>query len=969
MSTPYHAKQAAYELTRQSASDSLEKLGASLFNATVDLNPHQLDAAVFAFRSPLSRGAILADEVGLGKTIEAGIILSQLWAERKRRILVICPTILRKQWSQELVEKFFIPSWVIDTREYRRHGSQMPVEPLLKNDSVTICSYHFAFAHEAEVAGTPWDLVIIDEAHRLRNVWKPGNRIAAGIKRAIRGRPTLLLTATPLQNTLLELYGLVSYLDEHLFGDIRAFRARYMRGPVEERELHELRLRMHPICQRTLRRQVTEYVRFTNRIPITQDFTPTAEEQRVYEHVSDYLQREKLNALPRSQRRLMTLVLRKLLASSTFAIAGTLKTLVARLEGLVSQKQHEISLAEVLDEDYETYDEVEDEWDEDEQSDDDDEHELDTRGNRRPAELQEIVLELAEVTSYAELAASITRNAKGDALLRALELGFEKLRDLGAPKKVVIFTESRRTQNYLFDLLTDNGHAGRIVTINGTNAEPRSTQIYKEWQTRHSGEAVAAGTKTVNIRSALVEYFREQADILIATEAAAEGVNLQFCSFVVNYDLPWNPQRIEQRIGRCHRYGQKHDVVVVNFLNRKNAADQRVFELLSEKFRLFDGVFGSSDEVLGALESGVDFERRIADIYQNCRTAVDIDEGFQQLQAELEEQITARMADTRRALLENFDEDVHRRLRMSLDESQRYLNQLERSLWSLTKYELSSDGNIADFDDDNFEFDLRQPPDGLFGTELGKYRFVTRKSEENHAHVYRLGDPLAEFLIRQAKSRELPSAEIRFDHTSHPGKVALVDELVGRSGWLQLSQLSVKALEDEDHLLYSLIADDGEILHSDTGERLFRVGGEFVHECECGESTVKSLWDRTEQLRAEAINDINERNARFFDEEIDKLDRWADDLKHGLEMELKDLDAQIRVLKRESKLAGTLESKLELHRQLKDAEAERSRKRRELYEAQDQIDEQKEELISGVEARLQQRVDLVPVFTVRWTVI
>jgi len=129
----------------------------------------------------------------------------------------------------------------------------------------------------------------------------------------------------------------------------------------------------------------------------------------------------------------------------------------------------------------------------------------------------------------------------------------------------------------------------------------------------------------------LVEYFRDEAVIMIATEAGAEGINLQFCSLVVNYDLPWNPQRIEQRIGRCHRYGQRHDVVVVNFLNRKNAADQRVYQLLSEKFKLFEGVFGASDEVLGNIESGVDFEKRIAQIYQQCRTEDEIQSAFDAL--------------------------------------------------------------------------------------------------------------------------------------------------------------------------------------------------------------------------------------------------------------------------------------------------------------------------------------------------
>src|SRR5206468_9785394 len=144
---------------------------------------------------------------------------------------------------------------------------------------------------------------------------------------------------------------------------------------------------------------------------------------------------------------------------------------------------------------------------------------------------------------------------------------------------------------------------------------------------------------TADMRAALVDRFRSTAKIMIATEAAAEGINLQFCSMVVNYDLPWNPQRIEQRIGRCHRYGQQHDVVVINFLNQANAADQRVFQLLSEKFKLFEGVFGASDEVLGAIESGVDFEKRIAGIYQRCRKPDEIQTAFDQLQLDLGLQI------------------------------------------------------------------------------------------------------------------------------------------------------------------------------------------------------------------------------------------------------------------------------------------------------------------------------------------
>ena len=169
--------------------------------------------------------------------------------------------------------------------------------------------------------------------------------------------------------------------------------------------------------------------------------------------------------------------------------------------------------------------------------------------------------------------------------------------------KAIIFTESRRTQDYLFQVLQSTEFKNKVVLFNGTNADPLSKSLYQTWIERHAGSDRVSGSPTADMRAALVDAFRDDATIMIATEAAAEGVNLQFCNLVVNYDMPWNPQRIEQRIGRCHRYGQKFDVVVVNFLNKSNAADVRVYELFGEKFRLFDGVFGASDEVLGAVES------------------------------------------------------------------------------------------------------------------------------------------------------------------------------------------------------------------------------------------------------------------------------------------------------------------------------------------------------------------------------
>lgn len=957
--TFFHSKFYAYDITKQVSSDSIDKLSSSLFNASVDLNPHQLDAALFAFRSPLSRGAILADEVGLGKTIEAGIVISQLWAERKKRILIIAPATLRKQWAQELAEKFYISSRVFDAREFNARVKRGIASPLELTDEIVICSYNFIQSREADFLRTRWDLVVIDEAHRLRNVYKPSNKIATAIKRAFEGRPKLLLTATPLQNSLLELYGLVSFLDEHMFGDIQVFRERYMRGALAQRELSELRQRLKPICQRTLRRQVQEYVKFTNRIPITQDFTPSAKEQDLYDQVSTYLQRDKLNALPASQRQLMTLILRKLLASSSFAIAGTLSALAQRLRENPLLNSEEIE--ETFEEDFEGFDGLVDDWKEAEDE---------VLAEKQEAAKADILKEIDELTEYGKLAASIRDNAKGTALVQALQKGFEMLEDLKANRKAVIFTESRRTQEYLVRLLNESGYEGKIVLMNGSNSDKASAAIYKDWVERHRGEPVVSGSKPIDLRAAIVEHFRENAEILVATEAAAEGVNLQFCSLVVNYDLPWNPQRIEQRIGRCHRYGQEHDVVVINFLNRKNAADLRVFELLSEKFKLFDGVFGSSDEILGALESGVDFEKRIAAIYQKCRTVDEIEENFNLLQLELEEQIKARMSDTRRDLMENFDSEVHERLKLSRDESAKYLNQLERTFWNLTRIELSDlyDGKVT-FDDENYEFSIMpQEVETLWLTGV-RYRFLKYLDGAGHVHGYSLNHKLAEHLIARAKDRDLKPSEIFFNYSKHGEMIGLVKEQIGNSGWLCAEHLKVESLEEEDRILFAAFDDNGRELLPDFAAKLFQVNGEMKGDIQVDEATDARLEKEIQRARNLAFEDIAHKNAKYFDEELEKIERWSDDLKYALEMQLKDLDSVIKQLKRDAKLEPDLKSKLEMHRLLKDAESDRSRKRRELYEAQDKIDEEKEELISSVEAKLNQKTEHHPLFTIRWKVI
>ena len=944
MSTPFHSKYFAYELTKRCSSDSLEKLAGAVAGAQVDLNPHQVDAALFAFRSPLSKGALLADEVGLGKTIEAGLVLAQKWAERKRRILIIVPSNLRKQWHQELTEKFFLPCRILETKSYNALVKQGHFRPF-EGEDIVICSYQFARNKAPDVAHTPWDLVVMDEAHRLRNVYKPSNIIANTLKLALTGKHKLLLTATPLQNSLLELFGLVSFIDEHSFGDLKSFREQF--ANLSQQQVFEtLKARLKPICHRTLRRQVTAYIPYTERRAMVEEFTPEESEDRLYEMVSEYLRRENLQALPASQRSLMTLVLRKLLASSTFAIAGALESIANRLRAKLQKTEPPESLEEELDADYETLDETSDEWPEDKVD------EVLSVEDRAA-----IQAELADLDEFAHLATSISHNAKGKALLKALKVAFQKAKELGAAEKAIIFTESRKTQNYLLRLLADSEFSDGIVLFNGSNTDDQSKRIYAEWLERHIGTDRISGSKTADMRSALVDYFREEGRIMIATEAGAEGINLQFCSLVVNYDLPWNPQRIEQRIGRCHRYGQKHDVVVVNFLNRKNAADKRVYELLSEKFQLFEGVFGASDEILGAIESGVDFEKRINDIYQRCRKQEDIKVAFDQLQFELSLEINESMTATRRKLLENFDDEVREKLKVRDEASKTYLNRYEQLLIQLTRQELAG---IAEFHDDS-SFTLTEPP--FPDVPAGLYELPRRSGE---AHLYRLNHPLAEAVLEQAKSRESTPKQIIFDYGAHDGKITALEPYIGQSGWMSLAQFSVEALDQaEDYLILSALTDAGEILDPAPVTRFFSLPAAVA--AEVSGDAPAALSQEDHRQRAELQRTISERNARFFEAEAEKLEGWADDLKLGLEREIKELDRQIKEARRSATTALSLEEKLVGQKRIKSLESTRNEKRRFLFEAQDKVDQQREVLIDTIERKLTQNASSISLFTIRWS--
>ena len=955
------AKYIATDLIRRRASSDLDTFTQTLQDARVDLNPHQVESALFAFRSPLSGGAILADEVGLGKTIEAGIILSQKWAERKRHLLIIAPANLRKQWVEELAEKFYLPAFILDKKVMAQFlDEQRGINPF-ESDQIVICSYDFARRQSRYLRLANLDLVVLDEAHRLRNVYRPDNQTGNILREALQGKKKILLTATPLQNSLLELYGLTSFIDDYAFGDLKSFKSRYS-GNLSASDFAGLKQRLAPLCHRTLRRQVLEYIRYTSRIPMLHEFVPSTDEMELYNLVTEFLQRDRLISIRSSQRTLTTLVLRKLLASSSYAIGGTLQTIINRIDNNLAAQNEQEELA-----DYDSWESMMDEMP------DLEEPQVVEDKILSPEEITLLEEERAWLEKCLELTERIRSNSKAEQLLVALQSGFEKLAELRAERKALIFTESRRTQEFLYRLLSERGYAGQVMTFSGTNNDKQSLEILKKWRETNATTGLVTGVKEADMRAALVDYFRHRATIMIATEAAAEGINLQFCSLVVNYDLPWNPQRVEQRIGRCHRYGQRHDVVVINFLNKSNAADRRVYELLDEKFRLFDGVFGASDEVLGSISSGTDFEQRIAHIYQTCRSEEEIQAAFDELKAELSPEIDERMQQTRTTLLENFDDEVRARLRDSENKSRRLLKRYEERLWMLTQYVLRKK---ATFSSSDYSFILQEPISGISHT--GPYYMLDTSIEDKRSEskqqggvLYRANHPLAQYIITEAKNIEATHNDtLILDYSNSGKRITPLAKLVGQEGYLSVDLLSVETAETIDHWAVAMITEQGEEIAPDLVEHIWSIPGSV----ELTDTTIPAKFiDQLEQIKSIQINETTEQAKkealRLFDEQVEKLDTWAEDMKLGLEREIADLSQTIRLMKSEARKADSIEARLAAQREIKANEALLKRKRADLFAEHDRIEEQKDLLTDNLEQLLSLRSEKQSLFTLKWRMI
>lgn len=656
-----------------------------------------------------------------------------------------------------------------------------------------------------------------------------------------------------------------------------------------------------------------------------------------------------------------------ILASSSFAIAATLQSLVKSLEKrLKGQKPDSI---EDMVREVDGYEEEEEEISESVAEEHDDFEEQAVERDKSVSR-EDLSTELAELLEMEALAESIQKNAKGDALLFAIEKAFSHARKFGWSEKAVIFTESRRTQEYLLNLLSDSGFKEQITVFNGDNKGPIARRAFALWEKERiplEGEGLLS--KAAVIREALISEFKNHTKIMISTEAGAEGINLQFCNIVINYDLPWNPQRVEQRIGRCHRYGQKNDVVVLNFLNRSNAADQRVFELLDQKCRLFNGIFGASDEVLGAIGSGVDFERRILDIYQSCRTEAEINAAFDSLQAELAEQINQKMVETRAKLFENFDDEmstkfkvINRRVKGDLSVMDLMLSRLVVSALSIDDYAMADGCCSFEITDSTAKAKNR-------GFARGSY-YIGRFDGQRPAERLHLAHSAVRQLINETKTRKGDVVhQIKLCYTKGKHRISQLEPYIGKSGIWAIYKAAFEGLDTEEHLIHCVIVNEnGEwaVLSQELADKFAGITAEARAEYSLPLPDER-LMDTalTKPLRG-LTQKIGERNEEYYDAELDRLEVYAEESLMRLQDELKKKGDELAEARKRKQRAETFDERQAVRKEIHKLEMEYSQLSDKIAAENKHLFEEKDKEMKKLEKKLNLRIEKTCIARAVW---
>ncbi|WP_250278595.1 DEAD/DEAH box helicase [[Clostridium] colinum] len=582
----YHIFYEISEIRKLTNSKGYDRLIPAFSSSIMKVYPHQIAETIFALDSK-EKGLILGNEAGLGKTFTSMIFISQNYIEGKK-ILIVTPISLIGQWSEIMNNNLTLDYKVLN-------GEEKATENIF-DDRVILTTYEYLNNKFGLLKQASFDIVIFDEAQRLGSFYNNKNKYISSLRESIKNSFKLLLTPLPFEINILKLYGIIKFIDDNAFWgmDKDTFFKRYYKKEEKYKELLE---EVNKYCFRTLKAQVKHYVKIPNRIIKMVKYNFTKKEEKLYKMIEIYLKLENKKIFPKMELYDLTLMFTKNLSSSVNSFSNMLENIIKRAENI-----------EDCDE------------------------------------------ELNQLKLMLEFSNSIKSSEKTKQLELILKKGFNNLKSVGANKKAIIFTESKATQNYLYNILNSKY---KVLVFNGDNSRD-----YK-----------------------IIDKFKREYEILIATDIASEGFNLDFCCFVINYDLPYNVLKLEQRISRCHRKGQAFDVLVVNFFNVNNFYDVRLLELIKKRLKQFNDIMGMTDTIIDFCE----------DMDIKLRSKEEIEEQYNNILEENKEENIKLLDNTETIVKYIFNKEIEERYKIN-PAYLKYKNDfINNAIWELAKFMLKDE--------------------------------------------------------------------------------------------------------------------------------------------------------------------------------------------------------------------------------------------------------------------------------------
>ncbi len=826
-------------------------------SSTAKILPYQIAAARFALRSDFLKGCILCDEGSLGKTYEALLVAGQKWYEGKENILVVLPPNLVTQWKRKLDTDFTLPY------VFWNNTKNIPDE-----DGIVITTYENASKRADKIKERDWDLAIFDEADTLS---KPEKEIVKTLKSAVREAYKLLLTPTPITLSIMDIYGLIHFIDESILPDSDWFYKRYFR---KSENYSELTSWVSQFCFRTLKSQTTEYVNFSRRIPITVDYPLLQEEKELYKLISTYIASENKAAYPEMDEYNLNLLFFKTLSSSPQAFVNMISPAIQRTYGL----------------------------------------------------------EKAALLHIQTLASEIKINSKTTQLLKILKTVFNHLNTMKVNQKAIVFVDNNTTLDNLYMIFRQNGY---------------NTLKYKDNDS--------------------LEQFRNNEDvqILVTTDTAAKGLDIEYCPVVVNYDMIYNSIQMEQRICRCHRQGQNSDVLVINLLSHENFADVRMLELINKRTLQFNGIFGMSDDIVG------NFDVKIKEVLKDFRHRDEVAQAFKENLSTHRQENEELVENSEDILFTTFTKSIADKVTVTPAYIEEKAAELNTELWELVKYYFEIiKPDWYEIDDENKTLTLiegyKRPylfsfnDNGRMRNYEGYKRYGLGKDFKPQTGRISFTSTFAKGILREIDTNIAPEAKIYVNADIEPCEigfynVAITSKDVSSTRHILIGQTQSGEIltEQKCRELLSL-----PVIESEERDRLEQIkDGQLLQDF----AGVGSLDDKIS--KEDIIKEYIKNKEGSFAFEVEKIKLLADRKKTQLETDLNDIKTEIKDLKKQA-CANKLEE-LKTTKRVKVLEKELLKREEKLFYDKAQIDVEAEKEITDLTYEYNFNVLMSPHFKVQ----